>query len=223
MARPKKQLNRREDIINAAQFLFLEKGFDKTTVDEIAKYIGISKGSIYLDFKNKEEIYVAIVEQSAIALLEQIENDLRQAHAPYLNAIRQFLKTHPIVVFDKAVCQISSYVALIHTSYEIKKKLQHIIQKIHNSMGFLLEKAAKNGEIRTFDDYNKLAYLINTAFKGFYPPYELKYSIEYRTDLSKEEIRLLLQEDVSFVTEIILSGLQMVENKHLTAMQSDLL
>ncbi|MFA6988888.1 MAG: TetR/AcrR family transcriptional regulator [Candidatus Gastranaerophilaceae bacterium] len=217
MARPKKQLNRREDIIEAAQILFVEKGFEKTSVDEIAKCIGISKGSIYLDFKNKNEIYVAIVEQRAIELLEQVEENIKAAKAPYLNALGYFLKTHPLTVFDRTICQLSSCIALIHTSYEIKKKLKHVIQRVHNAVGFLLEKAAKNGEIQQFDDYNNLAHLLHISFHGFYPPYDLKYSIEHKTDLSKEEIRALLAEDVSFMTEIILSGLKSIKKCNQTS------
>jgi AcrR family transcriptional regulator len=212
MARPKTQLNRREDIIHAAQILFAEKGFEKTSVDEIAKYIGISKGSVYLDFKNKNEIYVAIVEQSAIALLEQIELRIKEAKAPYLDALGRFLKAHPLTIFDKATSQLDAYVVLLHTSHETKKKFKHVAQKMYDITGSLLEKAAQNDEIQQFDDYSYLAHLINTSFHGFYPPYDLKYSIEHRTDLSHAELRTLLAEDVSFVAEIILSGLKSIKN-----------
>ncbi len=48
MAKPKVQVNRREDIIKIAQKLFRENGYEKTTVDDIAHHTGISKGSVYL-------------------------------------------------------------------------------------------------------------------------------------------------------------------------------
>ena len=47
---------RREEIINAFVKVSNRKGLDNTTMQDIAKEVGISVGTIYLDFKNKEEI-----------------------------------------------------------------------------------------------------------------------------------------------------------------------
>jgi AcrR family transcriptional regulator len=43
--------------------IFTKKGYHKTTVDEIAAAIGVSKGTIYYYFKNKEELYLAIIRE----------------------------------------------------------------------------------------------------------------------------------------------------------------
>jgi len=52
---------RRSAILNAARKLFFEKGFKYVTVDNIAKRSELSKGSIYLYFNSKEEIYTHIL------------------------------------------------------------------------------------------------------------------------------------------------------------------
>jgi AcrR family transcriptional regulator len=57
--REKKQ--RRNEIINAAEKLFYAKGFDKVTMDEIADAVELSKGSLYLVFRNKDALFFAIV------------------------------------------------------------------------------------------------------------------------------------------------------------------
>ncbi len=51
---------RRNIIIEAAEKLILTKGYDNTTMDEIAEESEFSKGSLYNYFKNKDEIYLAI-------------------------------------------------------------------------------------------------------------------------------------------------------------------
>jgi len=59
--------DRRDQIIDAAIEVFGSKGLDIATVDQIAHTAGISKGTIYLYFKSKDEIFDAILaERSAI-------------------------------------------------------------------------------------------------------------------------------------------------------------
>jgi len=51
------------NIFGAAAGLFAEKGYHQTTVDEIAQAIGVAKGTIYYHFKNKEELYLALLRE----------------------------------------------------------------------------------------------------------------------------------------------------------------
>ena len=211
MARPRTQLNRRTDILDAAQELFTEKSFEKTTIEEISKHIGIGKGSVYLDFKNKEEILEAIIERYARFSLENVEFKIKKAKPPYLELLKEILENHPLNVFDMVTSQVHTYIALLHTSYQIKQKLNYIVQRWLDDLAFMLENAAKNGEIKPFNDYKSLAHIITVTLQGFLPPYDLKYSTEYRTDLTKEQIRSLLANDVSIAVEIILSGLEKIK------------
>jgi AcrR family transcriptional regulator len=59
--RRREKEQRRSAILNAARKLFFEKGFKYVTVDNIAKKSELSKGSIYLYFNSKEEIYTHIL------------------------------------------------------------------------------------------------------------------------------------------------------------------
>lgn len=65
-----KQAVRRKAIIDAALECFLQYGFAKTSLDDIAKRAGLSRPLLYLLFKNKEELFVA-----ALRLLYQAEID----------------------------------------------------------------------------------------------------------------------------------------------------
>jgi len=59
--RGKEKDGRRKLILKSARSLFLEKGFNNVTVDEIAKFSELGKGSIYLYFNSKEEIYTQVL------------------------------------------------------------------------------------------------------------------------------------------------------------------
>ena len=54
--------NRRREILMAALQAFSEKGYDKTSVNDIVRVSGLSKGTLYWYFKNKQAIFVAMIE-----------------------------------------------------------------------------------------------------------------------------------------------------------------
>lgn len=72
----KKESITRDKIIKNALRIFAHKGFYKTTVDDIAGATGVAKGTVYLYFKNKQDLYIATVEEhftSALDMLGEVE------------------------------------------------------------------------------------------------------------------------------------------------------
>jgi AcrR family transcriptional regulator len=70
MTRAEQQQHTREEILAAAQRLFVEQGFHATSVDQIAREAGYTKGAVYSNFDAKEELFFAVYEarvQQAIA------------------------------------------------------------------------------------------------------------------------------------------------------------
>lgn len=64
---------RRNDIIDAAERVFFSKGIENASMDEVASEAELSKGTIYLYFKSKEELLFAINIRAIIILQEKIE------------------------------------------------------------------------------------------------------------------------------------------------------
>lgn len=54
---------KRRQIVEGARRIFLDRGFDAASMMDIAKAAGVSKGTLYVYFKNKEELFAAIVQQ----------------------------------------------------------------------------------------------------------------------------------------------------------------
>jgi AcrR family transcriptional regulator len=69
----KEKENRRNIILKAARRLFMDRGFKAVTVDSIAEKAEVSKGSIYLCFESKEEIYAQILIADNLALYERVK------------------------------------------------------------------------------------------------------------------------------------------------------
>jgi AcrR family transcriptional regulator len=74
----KKEWTRRE-VLNAAKRLFFQKGFIHTSIEEIAREARISKGTIYLHFQSKDELYLSLMVpalQELGRLFKNLEGDL---------------------------------------------------------------------------------------------------------------------------------------------------
>lgn len=71
--RKKVKENKKNTILKAARKLFFDRGFKFVTVDSIAAKAGVSKGSIYLYFDSKEEIYAQVLITDNIELNKNIK------------------------------------------------------------------------------------------------------------------------------------------------------
>ncbi|MEA5078147.1 MAG: TetR/AcrR family transcriptional regulator [Anaerolineaceae bacterium] len=56
---------KREIVLDAAYKTFLSEGFEKTSIDKIARAANIGKGSVYLYFKSKEELFITLMEEKS--------------------------------------------------------------------------------------------------------------------------------------------------------------
>ncbi len=61
--RARDKASRREAILNAAKEVFAEKGLLASTIDDVAQRAEVAKGTIYLHFKAKEEMFMALMDQ----------------------------------------------------------------------------------------------------------------------------------------------------------------
>jgi len=88
--REREKQRRRDDILNTARLLFFEKGFRDTTIDDIARAAELARGTIYLYFENKEEIYATILEEG----LDLLHSLIRDAVDPQVDALTNILAGH---------------------------------------------------------------------------------------------------------------------------------
>ncbi len=65
--------HRKEEILDAAQKVFFEKGLATATMDEIAEVAELSKGTLYLYYKSKEDIYLAVMMRGMEKLYGRLE------------------------------------------------------------------------------------------------------------------------------------------------------
>ena len=88
---------RREQLLDIGRSLFAEKGFDATSVEEIAQRAGVSKPVVYEHFGGKEGLYAVVVDREMSALLESITGALTSTG-------------HPRELLEKAAFALLDYV-----------------------------------------------------------------------------------------------------------------
>ena len=85
--------NRRAEIVSAATQLFLDKGYDATSVQDIANAVGLLKGSLFYYIDGKEDLLFAVLEGMLTSSLADM-NDLRALDVPALVKVRRMSEAH---------------------------------------------------------------------------------------------------------------------------------
>jgi len=67
---------RPSELTAAALHLFIEKGYAGTRLDDVASHAGVSKGTLYLYFENKEELFKAVVHDNVVARISKSAEEL---------------------------------------------------------------------------------------------------------------------------------------------------
>lgn len=80
--RERERRERRTAILRAARELFYERGFQATTMDDVAERSEHGKGTIYNYFKGKDDLYISIVEKGLVELEERIRRAVRRGDGP---------------------------------------------------------------------------------------------------------------------------------------------
>jgi AcrR family transcriptional regulator len=88
---------RREQLLDVSRSLFAEKGFDATSVEEIAHRASVSKPVVYEHFGGKEGIYAVVVDREMQRLMDQIMTALDGG-------------SHPRELLEQAACALLDYI-----------------------------------------------------------------------------------------------------------------
>jgi AcrR family transcriptional regulator len=83
----KKAEERRNEILDAADELFSQKGFDGTSTNDILEKVGIARGTLYHHFKSKEDIMDALIERYNVRLLGAAEEIAADKSIPVVERI----------------------------------------------------------------------------------------------------------------------------------------
>ncbi len=83
----REKLQRRADIVDAAERIFFSRGFESSTMDEVAAEAELSKGTLYLYFKSRADLQFAIFMRGSDILMKMMGEEISSENDGYTNLI----------------------------------------------------------------------------------------------------------------------------------------
>lgn len=157
---------RTEQIMNAAEQVFKRKGLNQARMDDIAEETGLSKGTLYLYFKSKQELIISILErffQATIAkFYARVDTDLSA-----VDAISQFT--------EAAIHDYSTMLHVLPITYEffamafrnkiVQKAMTNYFDHFLETLTPIIQRGIDAGELRPVDA-DEVAIAIGAIYEG---------------------------------------------------------
>lgn len=141
---------RPRDIVAAALGVFAEKGFAGAKMDDIARRAGVSKGTLYLYFETKEDVFRAVVREVVVPNVETVRTAILAADLPFPALIRSFLPRFAELVTTVPIGAVAKMVVGESRNFPELAKVWHddVVQKAVGVITELIERAQAKGEVR---------------------------------------------------------------------------
>lgn len=169
----------RQAILESAMDIFYEKGYSKTTFDEIAKRINLTKGAVYWYFRNKPDIVAALINDFVQKHIKRLE-EFRAGKEENLDILADMMllayhhmKKNPLeykFIFF-ITCQMEWSEAILVKIRPLVEQTSEISRKL---MTDTLLKLKKNKKIKEDTDVEKITEILQAMWMGLLENYLAK-------------------------------------------------
>ncbi len=149
---PEAKEDRRQALLKSALDEFYEKGLTAARADDIAERAGLSKGTLYVYFKSKEDLFKALIENLTtpkLAMLEQIVDESTSIEL----SLNRFAQLIPLIVRHSDMPRLMKI--LIGESQQfpdiVRLYRTNVLERVLALLARMLATADKRGEIRVSD------------------------------------------------------------------------
>ena len=182
---------RRNEILDVADRLFSQKGFEGTSTNDILEEVGIARGTLYYHFKSKEDIMDALIERYNKQILQAAQMVAQQKEVPILVRMVQVVQS----------MKLSQY----------KSDSEALIKQIHKPQNVLMHQKIQRMIIKSITPI--LAHLVQEGItQGLFHtsvPYEcVEMLMIYATTLFDGEIIELTEEEKFSRMEAMLTNME---------------
>lgn len=190
-------LNQKDElIVNSAINIFVKKGFDKATMDEIVQEAGIGKGTIYRRIGNKEKLEKFVIKQMGLLMFNKIKKKIRKNNNPLLQ-LKEIINIMCDFFDDN-----SQVAMLFYSKLFFNLKQPNTVTswppiaglKTDNLFENILRKAIKEKQIKNIN--------IEGFLKGF-----TYFCNPFYYNFLKETLKLSKSEISVFISEFIINGI----------------
>jgi AcrR family transcriptional regulator len=149
------------EILSAALASFAERGFAATRLDDVAARAGVTKGTLYLYFRSKEDLFKAVVRQELVPNIERAEAMIANSAAPSAVLLEQLIRLFagvmqsPLSAIPKLVLTEASNFPDLARFY-----LDEVVERGKGLLRGLLERGIQAGEFRPIDTESTVMCII---------------------------------------------------------------
>ncbi|MDQ0220124.1 TetR/AcrR family transcriptional regulator [Peribacillus cavernae] len=144
-----------KQIIDAAVIAIAENGYHQAQVSKIAKQAGVADGTIYLYFKNKEDILISLFHEKMGFLVEQIEEEMKGKPSA-AEKLLVLIKKHFQILSDDHHLAIVTQLELRQSNKELRLRINGVLRGYLSLVDQIINEGKENGEFSE-DLNNRLA------------------------------------------------------------------
>ncbi len=153
LSRKEATAQKRFAILEAARAVFARQGYADTVVDDIAAQAGVAKGTVYLYFPSKAQIYLAALMEDARTLHAQSRAAMEAAPA-WRDKLRAFIDVR-LRYFEshQDFCRIflTEFRSMYLQGKPVTAELQQLVEEGQEQLAHIVAEASARGEIRPVD------------------------------------------------------------------------
>ena len=144
---------RPEELVAAALEVFVERGYEGTTLADVARRAGVTKGTIYLYFENKEALFKAVVRQTIVPVIAQGEALARSFTGSARDLLEQLVREYWRLVGETALAGIPKLMMAEAATFPELTRFYYdeVVARGHRLMAGVIDRGVKNGEFRPVD------------------------------------------------------------------------
>ncbi|HZE95308.1 MAG TPA: TetR/AcrR family transcriptional regulator [Gemmatimonadales bacterium] len=144
---------RPEEIIAAALEVFSDRGFAATKLEDIARRAGVTKGTIYLYFENKEALFKALIRQTIVPVIAQGEAVAKSFTGSARDLFEKLVREYWRLVGETALVGIPKLMMAEAGNFPELARFyyEEVVTRGHRLMAGVIERGIKAGEFRPVD------------------------------------------------------------------------
>jgi AcrR family transcriptional regulator len=167
VGRQSRDKNRREAFLEAARRLFFDSGYRGTSMQQIAAEAGYSKRAVYLDYQNKDELFISVCAEGLALLLAKLrevpwqEITVESCVARFLEVYIDFSREHPEefrMIFSEATPAI-----IANCSSPIRSRVAELERQCLEVVVRLIERAVREGILQEIDPWEAAGIIVGSA------------------------------------------------------------
>lgn len=135
-------------IIEAAVEVIAENGFHSSQVSKIAKKANVADGTIYLYFKNKEDILISVFREKMGTFIEKTTETIQQNQTAS-EKLLTFIRMHYEQLSENPYLAIVTQLELRQSKPELRYEINHVLKSYLDVIDAIIEQGIEHGEIRT--------------------------------------------------------------------------